>query len=220
VRSRAQPVELLVGGAAAELLAQCFWCVHDQGFELPDGFGAGDDRALAGCEHDAHRFAVAAGAWRGQVVAGQCLAGCANGVQVVGLGAVAACRAGWAVDLDDPFAAFQQMGREPGAEAAGALDGPDAGAGCVLVGECDDAPVAHGVGSALVLRDDRASLGDHGSGVGVAVGVDADDVVDLACQHGHAVPPSVEPVGVGTGLDAVTARQDCDEARPSGRPGF
>ena len=25
---------------------------------------------------------------------------------------------------------------------------------------------------------------------------------------------AVEPIGVGTGLDAVTARQDCDEARP------
>nr|WP_198682399.1 recombinase family protein [Kribbella sp. VKM Ac-2569] len=110
-----------------------------------------------------------------------------------GLGAVAARWSGRPVDLDDPLTTLQQVGGEPGAEAAGALDGPDAAAGCMLVGERDDASVAHGVGCALLLRDNGTRIGDHGCGVGVAVSIDTDDVVDLACQHGHAVPPSVEP---------------------------
>jgi hypothetical protein len=32
-----------------------------------------------------------------------------------------------------------------------------------------------------------SQAGDGGRGQGVAVGVDADDAVELFCQHGHAV---------------------------------
>ena len=181
------PVELLVGGAAAQLLAQRFRCVDDQRLELPDGLGAGDDGALPGGEQDPHRFAVAAGPRRGQMVAGQGFAGGADGVEVVGLGAVASSWSGWPVDLDDPFTALEQVGGEPGAETAGALDRPDSTAGRVFVGERDDPPIAHRVGRALLVGHHRAGRGDHRGGVGVAVGVDADDVVDLACQHGTSV---------------------------------
>lgn len=55
----------------------------------------------------------------------------------------------------------------------------------------------------LVIRSDLLTRGLT-LGLG-AVRVDADDMVDLACQHGHAVPSSVEPMSVGTGLDAATA---------------
>lgn len=190
------------------------WSVDDQRFELPDGLGASDDSALPRGEHDPHRFTVTARPRRGQVVTSEGFAGGAYGIQVVGLGAVAPRRAGWAVDLDDPLAAFEQVCGQPGAEAAASLDGPNPSAGGLFVGERDDAAVTHRVGRALLVRDNSAGHGDDGGGVGVAVSVDADDVLDFGCQHGHAVPPSVEPIGVGTGLDAVTARQDCDEARP------
>src|SRR6266568_4390821 len=73
--------------------------------------------------------------------------------------AVAARRAGRTVDLDDPFALLEQVGGEAGAVAAG-------------------------VGGDALVRDDRTSRADQGNGVAVFVGVDADDVVDLVCQHG------------------------------------
>ena len=67
----AQPgaaVELLVGGAVTQLLAQRLWCVDDQGLQLPDGFGAADDRTVSGGEEDSEGFAVATGPCCGQMV--------------------------------------------------------------------------------------------------------------------------------------------------------
>ena len=174
-------VELLVGGAAAQLVAQRCGRVHDQRLELADGFGAADDGAVSGGEQDAQGFAVAAGPGCGQMLAGQRFAGGADGVEFVGLGAVTAGRAGGPVDLDDPFAVLEQEGGEPGAEAAGALDRPDPPAGGVQDGEGQDPFVAHRVGGAVQVVDDTAGGGfDDGGDVGVAVGVDADDEVDLA----------------------------------------
>jgi hypothetical protein len=54
------------------------------------------------------------------------------------------------------------------------------------------------------MRDHGAGRGDHGGGVGVTVCVDADDVLDVACQRGHAVSRSNEPIDVGTNLAAIT----------------
>jgi hypothetical protein len=189
---------------------------------LADGLGAGDDRTVPRGQQHPHRLPVAAGPGRGQVLAGQRLAGGPHGVQVVALGAVAAGRTGRSVDLDHPLTAFEQERGQPGAVAAGAFDRPYPPAGCVLAGEGEQPLVAHRVGGALHRVDHAAGGGlDDGGGVGVAVGVDPDDVVDLACEHGsHGVPPDGGMPMVGTGLGAVTARQDCDEARPCGRPGF
>src|SRR6266545_3561913 len=98
--------------------------------------------------------------------------------------AVAARRAGRTVDLDDPFALLEQVGGEAGAVAAGALDRPDPTSWRLLDCEPVAAAVAGGVGGDALVRDDRTSRADQGNGVAVFVGVDADDVVDLVCQHG------------------------------------
>lgn len=115
------------------------------------------------------------------MLTGQRFAGGADGVELVGLGAVAASRAGGTVDLDHPFAVLQQERGQSGAEAAGALDRPDPAAWGVEGSECQGAFVAHGVGAAVQVVDDTAGDGlDDRGDVVVAVGVDADDEVDLA----------------------------------------
>ncbi|MCO5972417.1 hypothetical protein [Actinoallomurus soli] len=47
------------------------------------------------------------------------------------------------------------------------------------------------------------------------MGVDADDTIDLFCQHGHAVvlPSDEDDRVVGVGLGEITAWQNCDESR-------
>jgi hypothetical protein len=98
---------LLVGGAAAQLFAECLGSIDDQSLELSDGLRASHDSALAGGEQDPHRLSVTAGAGCGQMVAGERFAGGADRVEVVGLGSVAPRWSGWPVDLDDPFASFE-----------------------------------------------------------------------------------------------------------------
>ncbi len=112
---------------------------------------------------------------------------------------------------------LEQVGGESGSVAAGSFDRPDAATVGVLVGEGPKTSVADCVGSDLEVFDDAASRSvENCGGVGVAVGIDADDEVDGACQHGFhgASFRGVEFLTVGTGLGEVTVRQDCDEARP------
>jgi hypothetical protein len=86
-------------------------------------------------------------------------------------------------------------GQEPGqagAVAAGAFDRPDALAR-LLIGQCQQLAVAGRGSRRRCLGDHRTGSGDdHGSGVGVFVGVDPDDELDGVCQHGHALTPCPE----------------------------
>ena len=173
-----------------------------------------------GGQQDAHRFPVAA-ARGGEVVPGQGLAGGPDGVEVVGLGAVAAGRPGRPVDLDDPLAVLEQEGGQPGAVAAGALDRPDPAAWGVLVGEGEDAPVAHRVGGALVVAETTPPAASTTAAVLVSRWVSTPMTWSTwPASMDMRFLLSVGRSMVGTGLGAVTARQDCDEARPEGRPGF
>jgi len=85
---------------------------------MGDRPGPAEDRALAGAHEDPDRLAIAASSRLGEMLARQRLAGRSEGVELVGLGAIAAGRTGPAVDLDDPLALLQQIRREPGAIAA------------------------------------------------------------------------------------------------------
>jgi len=100
---------------------------------------------------------------------------------VHGLGTIAAGRPGGPVDLEDPLTVFEQERGETGAEAAGTLDGPDPTGRGVDVRKGQDAFVAERLGGAVEVVDNTTGRGvDHSGDVGVAMGVDADDVVDLA----------------------------------------
>ncbi|WP_369250608.1 hypothetical protein [Streptomyces sp. R41] len=65
------------------------------------------------------------------------------------------------------------------------------------------------------MREHSADGGHRRGGQGVAVGVDADDALDLFCQHGHAVAllSDEDDRVVGVTLGGATAWQNCDESR-------
>jgi len=187
VRSSPVAGELLVGRDPAEVAAQLLGGAHDQRLELADGLGARRHRPLARRQQHAQGLACAPPAGLGQVLARERFASGAGGVEQVRLGAVAPRQPNGAIHLHHPLAALEQVRGQAGAEAAGALDRPDAPSGCPLPGEGEQPAVAEGVGGHL-------RLGDHASGgvadrrrVGVAVGVDADDLIDQPCQHPHGV---------------------------------
>lgn len=202
LRQGAQPgaaVELLVGGTAAQLVAQLFGCADDERLELADRLGAGPDRASSGGEQDPHRFAIAALPRLGEVLAGQRLPSGPDSVDLVALGAVAPRGSSRPVDLDNPLAVLEQVRGQFGAEAAGALDGPRPAARSLLADEGEHPPVAERVSGELDRRAESPGWVDDGDGVLVAVGVDPDDGVDRSCQHGHAVLLFEAAVNVGIG---------------------
>jgi hypothetical protein len=190
----------------------------------PQRLGGGDDQRMelllrdprrvdggaAGGQTHGQRHALAVAAGLGQMLPGQRLPGRSDGVERVGLGAVAASGPVRPVQLDDPLAPFAQVAGQAGAVAAGALDGPHPQA-AVPVGQLDQGGVAVRVGvHGQVLNGGAGRCGQHRRGVGVLVGVDADDDIDDVCEHGHCVPPCrdgrVVPVRFGD-------RQDCDGTR-------
>jgi hypothetical protein len=120
------------------------------------------------------------------------LAGRPDRVQRVALGAAAA---GWplgSTHLEDLLAVLLQEPGKAGAEAARPLHRPAATARQLRVGEVQQPPIARSIGAGGDLGQHATQAGDGGRGQGVAVGVDADDAVDLFCQHGHrGGPPGV-----------------------------
>ena len=113
------------------------------------------------------------------------LAGGADGVQRVGLRAVFGL-AGRPVELDDPLAVSIERDGEATPVAGGALDHPGPlTVNAVAVDEHDGLVVAVLGRWEAALGDDAGAAGvEHREGDPVAVGVDADHMVDEFCKHG------------------------------------
>lgn len=151
---------------------------------MTERLGACPDGAVACREQDPDRFSFPSSAGLREVRAGECLACCAVGVERVGLRAVAASGSRWTVDLHDPLTLRQEIGDETGAEAAGAFDRPDAPrlfAG-VLGGPGEHASIPERVGRDGHVVELTPAVVDDAKGVGLFVGVDPDDEVDLICE--------------------------------------
>jgi hypothetical protein len=90
-----------------------------------------------------------------------------------------------AINLNDPLATSVQCRGQSGTEAAGAFDGPQRRA--VTPAEADQPAVASRIsGNGQVLQD-SARRADRRRGVGVLMGVDADDNVKIWMESQHAV---------------------------------
>lgn len=120
-------------------------------------------------------------------------------------------------DFHDVLAGLVEEGGQAGAVAADTFQSPATTAGNVLAGEVQQAPVATSIGGRINAGQNGADRADGCGGEGIAVGVDADDAVDLFCEHSHAVVLLDKRTAVvGVGLGGVTAWQNCDESRRDG----
>lgn len=107
---------------ATQFCSEVVRCGDDQGFELVDGRGGRVPGALSGGQQHAHGVALSAFARLDDVLGGQGLAGCADGVEHVCL---TAAPNGWALgtaDFDDAFSGVLEEVGEVGAEAAGSFE--------------------------------------------------------------------------------------------------
>jgi len=145
---------------------------------------------VSGDEQHSKLLAGTVGTRFGEPLLGEGVAGCAGGVDGVALAALAD-RPLRAVDLDDPLP-FQ---------------GPhDSGPRGVGAGEVEQRLIAGRVGGGLQVGQLGPERGDDAGGVGVVMGVDADDGVDLVCQHGHgSFLPRDGAVGSTSAWAEVTA---------------
>jgi len=84
------------------------------------------------------------------------------------------------VDLDHPLVLVGQEAGQPAAIAAGALQRPAAPARCLFGDNAEQRLVAGLVGWDLELGHQPAVAVKDRGGVAVTVGVDPDDVIDLA----------------------------------------
>lgn len=156
---------------------------------MVDRLGPSADRAAAGGQQHANGFAIAASARLSEMRAGEGLLGGADRVEFVGLRAVASRGFLGPLDFEDPLAVREQEAAQAGAIAAAGLDRPGALAAGVAVREAQQALVAERVSREAVLDFDGSGSGEDCCGVRIAVRVDADDVVDLICEH-RSRPPS------------------------------
>jgi hypothetical protein len=91
------------------------------------------------------------------------------------------------VDLNDPLAASQQCRGQPGTEAAGAFDRPQPRV--VAPPEGDQLAVASRIGRNRQMLEHSARRADRRRGVGVVMGVDADDDVKIWMESQHGFAP-------------------------------
>jgi hypothetical protein len=89
------------------------------------------------------------------------------------------------VDLNDPLAASVQRRGQSGTEAAGAFDSPQRR--IVAPPEADQLTVASRIGRNRQVLQDSARRADRRRGVGVLMGVDADDDVKISMYSQPAV---------------------------------
>lgn len=161
---------------------------HDQRLELVDRGGGGADGSMAGGEQDAQGLALATEPRLDQMLGGQGFLCRPDRIAHVGLAPATGSGALGSTDFQDLFTCLIEEGGQTLAVAANAFQAPATTAGDVLAGVVQQPPVvATGVGGDISAGRDAAN-GAHGrSGEGVTVGVEADDAVDLFCEHGHVV---------------------------------
>jgi hypothetical protein len=141
------------------------------------------------------------------------LSGGTDRIERVGLRAVATRSPLRAIQLDDDLRHLQQVTTQTGAVTTGPLDRPSA-QHRVVVGELHQLGIALGCRlDGDLVKDTTSRSIDHGRGVGMDVGVDADDDIDHLAQIGqtvHAFSPSPDGTWFRSGTEN---RQDCDETR-------
>jgi hypothetical protein len=150
-----------------------------------DSSGPERDRLRAGGQQHPDGFPLSAAARLAEAHTGERLPGRSHSVDIVAFHPATTCRPLGAVDLNDPLAAGQQCRGQASTEAAGAFDGPQR---CVVTQpEGDQLTVAGRIGGHRQVLEHSARRADRRRGVGVVMGVDADDDVKIWMESRHAV---------------------------------
>ena len=127
-----------------------------------------------------------------------------DGVDTVALGASRSANSG---DLDNILACLGKDRREPGGEAAGALERPDPSSWRLLATPVQQTCIARAIGAIRPVRRDGPGARCQDREIdGVSVRVTADDVVVMLCKHDHCVSFPTGASAVDTGLGEITCR--------------
>jgi hypothetical protein len=210
-----------LGAEMTQLMSKTVRGGQHEGLEFVPRYGARANDTSTGHGVHTQRFSMpVVSAWDGEPVAAKCLAGGANCVEFVGLGAVLAGFLAGTIELDHPLTSTRQCSCETTAVARGALDGPRS---LTRVGVCfgpaDCFVVAGRISPESFGRDHAAGVGvDDRGGDPVAVGIDADVVIDKFCKHESWC------LLVGTEWSVPARRellrQGCDESHQTRWTGF
>jgi hypothetical protein len=158
-------------------------------FQFVDGLGAADQNSLPAGENHPQRLPQTASAGCTLLVACQRLAGRADGVDPIVLGATGTLER---PNLDDRLTGGEEEHDQAGGEATGSFQCPDPPAWRVLSRPGEHPVIASAVSSIGQLRADPTGAGfEHGQVDCVAIWVASDDVVVLLCDHDHCGCPSI-----------------------------
>jgi hypothetical protein len=140
----------------------------------------------------------------------------ADGVELVGL-TFSPGGPTRSLDFNHSFTLPLQEDRESCSVAAGTFHRPGSTTGGVDASVSQQSSVPRLTGDGLEPSYDSAGSVDDRGTMGILVGVDANDEIDLICQH---KPAALQRGLIGAGLGREdTAWQNCDESR-LGRTGF
>jgi hypothetical protein len=176
---------LPLGPEPAKLGPQLLGRLNDQRPELVDGRDLGPAGAVAGGQQHPQRLRLATTPRRDQVVTGQRLPRCPEGVQGVALGPGPARRPFGPPDLHHLLAAGLQKAGQPSAVAASTLHRPTSPSRHLRLAELQQALVAPEIGGRHSLRQGAPDPVGGCGGQGVPVGVHPDHPVDGVGQPGH-----------------------------------
>ena len=166
----------LAEGRATQPLAQGLGRACHQSVQRKDRAGAEVHGLGTGGQQYANGFTLPTSARVADAFAGEDLASGPQGVDLVALGSGPSGGPLRPVDLDDPLAPVEQGRGKAGAEAAGALDRPEAAV--MSLSESDEPAVSLRVRRHGDVVEHRTVGADGGGGVAVLVRVDADDDID------------------------------------------
>jgi hypothetical protein len=168
----------------AQLVAEFVGCGDDHAAQLHERNLARVDRGSPGQQQKPQRLLMLPGSRSCPTLVCEGRASGTDRVELVVFATQPPLAAAGAVDLMHLFAPALQVTDKPGAVVAGALDRPKSTSGRVPVCEADGVRVAACAGGRRRLRDHRAGVRVHDRDrVLVAMGVDADHVVQLVCKH-------------------------------------
>jgi hypothetical protein len=180
----ATALEQPLDGQPAQLLAEAIGRGHDHTAQLHERLAADVDGAATRDQQQPQRLSPLAHPRQRERVAGECRPRRPDRVECVVLAAQPTLAPRCPAELAHRFALLGERAGQTGAVAACALDRPDAPARGVALRETEHLPVTAPVRSNRPSGHDSARRRcQHGQHVLVPMGVDADHVIHLICNH-------------------------------------